>query len=116
MEVSSLTEERLYQIISEQVEKILEDKAKNAPEDYFERFSQSTAGRVIRIEERMVTKDDIKNMVTKDDIKNMATKDDIKNMATKDEIKNVQTWMMYGLGILAVYLSVIIFVFAQISR
>ena len=41
MEVSSLTEERLYQIISEQVEKILEDKAKNAPEDYFEKLKCS---------------------------------------------------------------------------
>jgi hypothetical protein len=38
-------------------------------------------------EEKVATKDDLKNFATKDDLKNFATKDDLKNFATKDDLK-----------------------------
>ena len=46
---------------------------------------------LFKMQEKMVTKDDLKNFATKDDLKNFATKDDLKNFATKDDLKNFAT-------------------------
>ena len=45
---------------------------------------------LFKMQEKMVTKDDLKNFATKDDLKNFATKDDLKNFATKDDLKELE--------------------------
>jgi hypothetical protein len=97
--------EKVFSIVQEALEKELSEKPKK---DFIDEFSESIAGRIIRIEQNMATKDDIRNMATKDDIRNMATKDDIiairevmatkddiRNMATKDDIKTERYWMTF---------------------
>jgi len=55
-------------------------------------FSKTTFEPALkRLEEKMATKDDLKNFITKEDAKNFATKDDLKNFATKDDLKNFAT-------------------------
>ncbi|MEK7189427.1 MAG: hypothetical protein AAB666_00400 [Patescibacteria group bacterium] len=44
----------------------------------FEELARMVAEGFQSIEERMATKDDLKNFATKDDLKNFATKDDLK--------------------------------------
>jgi hypothetical protein len=88
--------EKVFSIVQEALEKELSEKPKK---DFIDEFSESIAGRIIRIEQNMATKDDIRNMATKDDIiairEVMATKDDIRNMATKDDIKTERYWMTF---------------------
>jgi hypothetical protein len=70
MDTLELTEESLrekvFSIVQEALEKELSKKPKK---DFIDEFSESIAGRIIRIEQNMATKDDIRNMATKDDIK-----------------------------------------------
>lgn len=47
-------------------------------------------GRIVHIEETMVTKDNLENFATKDDLESFATKDDLKNVATKDDIRRLE--------------------------
>ncbi|MBM3236035.1 hypothetical protein FJZ31_07015 [Candidatus Poribacteria bacterium] len=114
MEKERLLSTEYREAIADIVEKILAEKAKQEPIDYIDWYRNTLPGRIIMIEENMVTKDDIavikneievikyrlQGMATKDDIKNMATKDDIENivakynlenMATKDDIRNMAT-------------------------
>ena len=43
----------------------------------------------LRIEEKMVTKEEAKKFITKEDAKNFITKEDAKNFATKEDVEKI---------------------------
>ncbi|MEY4747640.1 MAG: hypothetical protein RLZZ416_689 [Candidatus Parcubacteria bacterium] len=53
--------------------------------------NEKIMGLLVDMDERMVTKEDLKDFATKDYLKDFATKEDLKSFATKEDLKDFAT-------------------------
>ena len=71
MEKIDLSKEELRALVQSLIKEGLDKIIKEEPTDIVDIYGRTIAGRIIRIEERMATKEDIKNVATKDDVREL---------------------------------------------
>lgn len=105
-ELIELTKENIKEVLTPIVKEVLAEELIREKRNFIEEYEKSTAGRIIKIEQNMATKEDIAKiwqvMATKEDIAKiwqvMATKEDIKNMATKEGLIKLEERVMRAIA------------------